>query len=665
MKRILLVALVGISVMLTSCQAATPYEPAFRTIDNVLQYQNAQGIWVVLYDFTTILTHIPSVEEVTVVSAELNDAQELIFIYSDGESHNLGCISQTIQQDILFAGAQINDQGELILTATSGDSMNLGQVVGAKGDRGNSGSHGATGATGAAGAVGATGPQGTIGAVGLTISTSKDEAELFALTAVTEVDIIVLVGNVVVSGLSNQVVDGELVLNFGAKTLSGDLTIETPFEGVVKLIHGTIQGNLIVSGIHATFDNHLNVTGQITIRAVSENSWNQFGDVNNIVITADGGTFNFLAGMIAECIRIVGDSKSKIFVFAGSSLQAPVFVETSLQLIFDQSITTAVTLNYLNDEVRANCSIFNNTSKSMVIDGSDDVEATSNTVFIKGQPETYQSIQSGLDAASAGDTIYVGHGEYTEHLVIRSAVVVFAFEGVVLINPTPGTETIGISVVANIEGTTTIEGFELRGYRNGIVASSQAIVKNNTIYAENYGLATAYLRNGIQIGSTVASADGSIVENNTVHGAPLTDAWSGTAINIVNSSNVIVRNNTILGDNDIGIGILDFSGVNVSGVQILHNIVNGAKNAIRIDGWYTLTPYAQIENILIEGNTLVGKVEDPEKYLGINMQWVKVIHSVFKDNTYTGYSLNIRVSPTSGSTDNVTSDGVDVSLPPE
>jgi hypothetical protein len=662
MKRNLLVAVFGLTVLLTSCMGST-YDPTFRTQDNVLMYLDAQGEWIILYDFTDMVPLIPvndgesgdnGEDGISVTAAEINAAQELIFHYSDGQTQNLGCIAPDPQDGVLFETASINAQGELLLQTTNGEVLNLGRVVGPQGPRGPSGPSGPIGATGAQGV------QGPIGATGLTVSTSKDEAELFALTAVEDVDIVVIVGNVVVSGLSHQIIDDELILDFGNKIIAGDLTIETPFDGVVELLHGTIDGDLTVSGIYATFHNHLTVTGQITIEAVSENTWNQYGDVNNILITADGGTYNFLDGTIADCIRICGEEKSKTFVFAGAALTAPVMVETKSQIVFAPTIETPVTLNYASETVRQNCCIINNTTMTMVVDGTSETEPVRNTVFIQGKPGTYISIQSGLDAATAGDTVYVGAGEYHEHLTISKALKLVAYDGVTLRNPSVGTETIGISIGANIEGTIIIDGFELHGYRNGIVTRSPAIVRNNTVYAENYGLDNAYLRNGIQVGSTVASANGSIVEYNTVYGAPLTESWAGTAINIVNSSDVIVRHNTVLGDNDIGIGILDFSRVNVSGVQILSNTVIGARNAIRIDGWYTLNPYAVIENIQVDGNELIGNLEDDESYWGINMQWVKVINSAFTTNTFEGFSLPIRVSASSASSENLLSDDIDV-----
>ena len=660
MKRVIsVISWMVVLLFISGCQQAPPPQPEFRSLDSYLQYRIGDGEWITLYDFSDLSLPVEILDlegdvgeagedGISVVSAQLSDAKELIFTYSNGEQENVGCVAELSTTTSLLEAAWINDVGELILQ-TSQEEVNVGVVIGPRGPRGYSGP------------TGATGPNGQDGVDGLTIVTSTDEVELFALTEVEEVDMIVLAGDVVVSGLSTQIINDQLILDFHNKEIHGDLMIETLFSGVVELQNGVIDGNLTVSGLYATFNNYLTVTGEITISAVSPNTWNQYGDVTSIIITTNGGTFNFVGGTIADCVRVSGDAKTKTLLFKGNGLHAPVIVEAASRIVFDESMTNQVDLSYSSETVREDCCIINNTPLPISVNGSEEVDISASNVFIEGKPGLYLSIQSGIDAASLGDTVYVGAGEYTEHIIIDKPLNLIAIGDVVIQNPTVGAETLGIYVLAGFTDTTTITGFTLRDFRNSILAKSVAHIYDNVIYAENYGEANAYLRNGIQIGSTDGSrADSTLIENNTIYGAPLTDNWSGTAINVVNGSHVIVRENTILGDNDVGICVLDFNRVHLSGVQILNNVIVGSTNSVRIDGWYTLSPYAVIENITVSGNEFVGTTNEDIADRGINMNWVKLINSEFMNNTYADFDLDIRVSSSSASTENVVSDDVDV-----
>lgn len=94
----------------------------------------------------------------TVTNAIINEAGELVLIYSDGSAQNLGVITgaQGPQGDqgeqgiqgISVTGAEINEKGELILSYSDGKTQNLGVVTGAQGPQGDKGEQGEQGEQG-------------------------------------------------------------------------------------------------------------------------------------------------------------------------------------------------------------------------------------------------------------------------------------------------------------------------------------------------------------------------------------------------------------------------------------------------------------------------------------------------------------------------------------
>jgi hypothetical protein len=653
-------------VLLFGCQAQTTPDPEFRSLESELQYRVGDGDWLTLYDFRSLESFLEGpagADGVSVINVSLNDKDELVFAFDDGTYSNVGQVltAQTEPVLIEFLSASINDAGELILQMTGGNSVNVGRVVGATGPRGLTGAtgpRGLTGPEGAEGPQGIQGIQGVQGVQGLSIATANEENTLFALTEVDEVNVIVLVGDVVVSGVASQIDGNVMTLDFGDKRLDGHLHIVTPFSGVVDLMAGTINGDLTISGINATFNNFLTVTGTIDIQAVSDQTWNQYGDVEQIVITANGGTFNFISGTIADCISIAGEERTRPITIKGVELFVPVRVLVPSQLILEGFVAT-LKVEFENEDLKRRCSIVNNSHAMVLVDDEvEDVGTADGLIYIVGREGLYLDIQEALDAAITGDEVRIGSGIYETNLLITKPVTIRALGTVILRNPNPKSQTAGITVQKELDSMTTVDGFHVEGFRNGIVAFSPSIIRHNEVFPEGYGTEGAYMRNGIQVGGAVAvNVAGSIVTGNTVHGAPLTDSWSGTAINIVNTSGVVVCENVILGNADIGIGILNWSSVDMSNIHVHENLVIGAKNAVRIDGGHTLSPYATITDVVVEDNEFIGDAESPEMYRGINMQWVHVMNTQFNNNSYEGYSMDIRVSPYTASSENLTRDG--------
>lgn len=218
------------------------------------------------------------------------------------------------------------------------------------------------------------------------------------------------------------------------------------------------------------------------------------------------------------------------------------------------------------------------------------------------------SIQAAVDYATASDVINVAAGTYAEALTINKANITLQSSGgrdVTFIDIPFGTLTTGIKILQNL-GTVKIDGFTVKNFTEGgiIQGMSQATGTAAQIFNCKVTPYGDYLRNGIQV-----SGDGSMVIGNIVDGAPLTQAWSSTGINVVNASNVIVRNNTVNhGMADIGIGIINWSGT-VANILVENNTVIAPRySGIGISGVNT-TPYRSVSDVIIRNNILKDAVD--------------------------------------------------------
>lgn len=151
-------------------------------------------------------------------------------------------------------------------------------------------------------------------------------------------------------------------------------------------------------------------------------------------------------------------------------------------------------------------------------------------------PGDYVTIQAAVNAASAGDTIIVAAGTYTENVVIGKANLTLqsAVKGGAIIRPTitaPGWPS--AVVVINSDGV-TVDGFEIDG---------TTLAKNGIFGWETSGLT---------------------IKNNKVHGA--VNAWDGVGINLVswgNSGTVFnnrIENNEVYDTGRMGIVVIDHGG---------------------------------------------------------------------------------------------------------
>ncbi len=146
---------------------------------------------------------------------------------------------------------------------------------GPQGPQGDTGPQGETGATGPQGPTGPRGEQGEAGHDGLTVVMARDELDLVSLLAIDAVDMIVFTNTIT---LSSVTFDASNRLDFMGKTLVGDLSLETDFDGEITLTGaGILQGDLTLDAPDVTLNTNLNVEGQTIVLNLSQNTLNTSG----------------------------------------------------------------------------------------------------------------------------------------------------------------------------------------------------------------------------------------------------------------------------------------------------------------------------------------------------------------------------------------------------
>jgi hypothetical protein len=260
-------------------------------------------------------------------------------------------------------------------------------------------------------------------------------------------------------------------LDFGQKRLVGTLVITTPFSGVVELGSGLVVGDLTASGINATFNNNLTVTGSITIQAVSMNTWNQLGDAQQVIVTADGGRINFVSGTVSQGLVISGLAKTNPIVIGGSITALPIVIdaESVIELLNAANNVTitkdiALTLNAsttLNITAGGAITTLNAPANIGVsfATGSITLENLSSLLPVMNLQtlQRFNGIQGAIDNAQVNETLMVEEGIYDEQITMNVS-------GLVLRAASGATPTIRYSSINNLPVVSVIQSGVLEGF---------------------------------------------------------------------------------------------------------------------------------------------------------------------------------------------------------
>ncbi|ULQ50929.1 right-handed parallel beta-helix repeat-containing protein [Flavihumibacter fluvii] len=242
------------------------------------------------------------------------------------------------------------------------------------------------------------------------------------------------------------------------------------------------------------------------------------------------------------------------------------------------------------------------------------------TIIVAPGSATYSTIQSGLDAANAGDTVLVKAGIYHETVTFNKsgkanhAITLIGEKGAII----EGTKNLRQGIVVNDKSYLEIIGLEIRHFKGSGVPIGISVrgsgtsieIRNNTIHHIENSAGNAH---GIAIYGTNKMVLSKII----VDGNEISDCQLGSSESLVLNGNVtqfVVSNNLIHDNDNIGIDFIGFESVGPEGFDqaydgicfgnTVYNIsslknpaYNGSQSAdgIYVDGG---------RNIIIERNTV-------------------------------------------------------------
>ncbi|BBO36057.1 right-handed parallel beta-helix repeat-containing protein [Lacipirellula parvula] len=203
-----------------------------------------------------------------------------------------------------------------------------------------------------------------------------------------------------------------------------------------------------------------------------------------------------------------------------------------------------------------------------------------NNVYVTtpGVGSTDSSIQRGIDAAAAGNTVNVEAGTYDEALVIGKALTLLGSVGgggapATILRPLA---TVGnlIELVSSTTGAVAIKNFELDGNNAGIRADYGIRINSGTTFA-SLTLDNLRVKEFRNIGLSI-DGDG-----------------AGQSVDSVTLSNSVFTDN---GDSGLaGAGAISFfsfnEGASITNVDVTNSVVNGARSGIQFRGAGS-APYA-------------------------------------------------------------------------
>jgi len=240
-----------------------------------------------------------------------------------------------------------------------------------------------------------------------------------------------------------------------------------------------------------------------------------------------------------------------------------------------------------------------------------------------GGPGNYTTIQSAINAASDGDTVYVYAGTYNENINITSSLrLIGAGRTITTIQGNNLRPTVNI-----FKQNILVQGFTIKndGTQTGIettTSASQHQFKNNILTMTSRGINLYY--------SSENTITGNLIYDNTDTGV-YTDVGQNATIsnnefynNTVNGiylsgcGAVFVENNTIINN---GRGIYGYAD---NGNIIRNNIIESNAIGIQLSGAFTLNSnYNTISHNRINNNTICGIQTDHSQFNVIEFNEIK------------------------------------------
>ena len=322
MKKSLLIVLSIFTLFtLTACQE-TPktYQPEFRVNNDILEYKVEGNLWRAIVDFSIYegSTGRIGLDGIGIEDARLNEAGELVFEKSDGDTINVGVIRAPSGRDNIFPNeffnlndAFVNEEGHLILVSLEGFEIDAGYVMGSRGPTGATGPAGSPGTPGVLGEDGEQGPPGEQGPVGPTgpigvtgpaaqvIVTASDATQLKVLIEYESVDTVLLTQDVVF----DDEITNEYIITFKDNELVGNISfVTTGAVNVVLTGSGIINGNLTINlpNGEVQLSPDLIIMGSTDITAVTASSFTTSAEHVGPVVFKGPGRLNRIGSNLSD-----------------------------------------------------------------------------------------------------------------------------------------------------------------------------------------------------------------------------------------------------------------------------------------------------------------------------------------------------------------------------
>jgi nitrous oxidase accessory protein len=260
--------------------------------------------------------------------------------------------------------------------------------------------------------------------------------------------------------------------------------------------------------------------------------------------------------------------------------------------------------------------------------------ATTGWLYVGGGgPGNYSTIQSAINAASNGDTIFVYAGTYHENIVIGTTIT--------LLGENRNTTTIsGNSVAATVNITTKsiiLKGFTIRndGSQDGVYTSTSSHQFMNDIFTgTSHGIYLFYssensMEQNLFYGNTRTGIYMQVGANNTISHNQFYNN-TAEAMYLTGCGATHIERNSI---HDNGIGI---HGLEVTGIIIRNNTIVANNWGIRFDGMFTVhSNFNTISHNTIDDNTMGGIHIEHSQFNHIEFNEIKG-NGRGIDFTYTG-----------------------------
>jgi len=221
--------------------------------------------------------------------------------------------------------------------------------------------------------------------------------------------------------------------------------------------------------------------------------------------------------------------------------------------------------------------------------------ALGKTLYV-GSGQTYTSIQSAVNAASAGDKIVIKSGTYSENVTINKSIEIGSESGY------------DYTTVVSKNGSNVFN-----------IAADSVILRGLTIYGATFN---SFYTSAIYLdkGSDRCTISGNRIGYDSSH-----NNYAGIFLN--ESSYSMISDNIIQSNSKQGIALYNYSGLGTTYNQILRNAISGSEN-----GLY----FAESNRNIISGNTI------SNNQIGLNLQVFDSYNDIY-ENSFSNNTTAIKI----------------------